>query len=121
MQKALAALPSTLIYLALAGVVFFLSDRFLGGGSNPIFRWLLAAGLVTFACYGYDKAVSPHSGWRIRIREWTLHWLALSGGVIGGGLGMFLFNHKTAAKHREFRLILAIATMAWGWLLWRSL
>lgn len=121
MQKAMAALPSTLVCLSLAGVVFFFGDRFLGSGSNPIFRWLLAAGLVTFVCYGFDKAVSPHKGWRIRIREWTLHGLALAGGVIGGWLGMLLFNHKTSARHQEFRLILLISTLGWGWLLWRSL
>ena len=107
MQKAIAALPSTLIYLVLAGAVFILSGPLLGSDSDPIFRWLLAAGVITFACYGFDKARSKGKG--RRIPEWTLHGLALAGGVFGGWLGMFLFRHKT--QKPVFRLLLLVATV----------
>lgn len=115
MQKAIVALPSTLIYLVLAGVVFILSGPLLGSDSDPIFRWLLAAGVITLAYYGFDKARSK--GNARRIPEWTLHGLALSGGVVGSWLGVFLFRHKT--QKPVFRLILLVATALWAWLLWR--
>lgn len=119
MHKLSVAVPSFLTALAIAGVLFFVADPLLGGDSLPVLRWLVAVGVVTFFYYGFDKVRSKGKGQRIP--EWTLHWLALSGGVFGGWLGMSLFRHKTSAKHREFRWILAISTLAWVWLLWQSL
>lgn len=115
MHKLSVAVPSFLGALASAGILFFVAAPFLGGDSNPAVRWLLAAGAVTFLCYGIDKARSKGKGQRIP--EWTLHGLALAGGVFGGWLGMFLFRHKT--RKPLFRLILLLATALWAWLFWR--
>ncbi len=115
MHKLSVALPPFLIALAIGGLLFFVADPLLGGDLNQLARWLVAAGVVTFFCYGIDKARSKGKGQRIP--EWTLHGLALAGGVFGGWLGMFLFRHKT--QKPIFRLILLVATVLWAWLLWR--
>jgi len=115
MHKLSAALPPFLIALAIAGLLFFVVAPLLGGDLTPVVRWLVAAGVVTFLYYGFDKARSKGKGQRIP--EWTLHGLAVSGGVFGGWLGMFLFRHKT--QKPIFRLILLVATVLWAWLLWR--
>lgn len=119
MQKVIAALPSLMLALAFAGIAFFLVDPVLGGDLSLLSHWLLAAGLVTFVYYGFDKARSKGKG--RRIPEWTLHGLALAGGVVGGWLGMFLFKHKTNSKHREFRLILLLASLLWVWIFWQQI
>lgn len=115
MPKLIAAFPPLLVTLAIAGLLFFIAEPIVGSDLRPLFRWLLAAGLVTFGYYGFDKARSKGNG--RRIPEWTLHGLALAGGVAGGWLGMFLFRHKT--QKPIFRLILLVATALWAWLLWR--
>lgn len=114
MGRLVAAFPPLLLTLAIAGLLFFIAEPIVGSDLHPLFRWLLAAGGITFACYGFDKARSKGKG--RRISEWTLHGLALAGGVFGGWLGMFLFRHKT--QKPIFRLILLGATALWGWLLW---
>lgn len=115
MHKLTVAFPPLLLALAVAGLLFFVLDSLLGSDLNPLSRWLLAAGLTTLAYYGFDKARSK--GNARRTPEWTLHGLALAGGVAGGWLGMFLFRHKT--QKPVFRLVLLVATALWGWLLWR--
>ncbi len=115
MRKLIVAVPSLLLGLLLAAIIFFVADPLLVGDFDPLLLWLLATGLVTFGYYGVDKAQSPRNG--RRIPEWTLHGLALAGGVAGGWLGMFLFRHKT--QKPLFRLLLLVATALWAWLLWR--
>jgi uncharacterized membrane protein YsdA (DUF1294 family) len=115
MHRLSVALPPFLLGLALAGGVFFAADSFSSGDSNSFLLWLSALGVVIFAYYGWDKFRSIRSG--RRIPEWTLHGLALAGGVAGGWLGMFLFRHKT--QKPVFRLVLLAATLLWGWLVLR--
>ncbi len=47
---------------------------------QPIFAYLLAINLITFLLYSYDKIIS--SGYKLRVPEWNLHILAISGASI---------------------------------------
>lgn len=47
-----------------------------------------------------DKRRSKRGKWRVT--EKKLWWLALSGGALGGWIGMNAFRHKT--KHRLFQV-----------------
>ncbi len=69
--------------------------------------WVIAASIVLFALYGYDKAQAKAGGGRVP--EIVLHGLALLGGFIGGWAGMYTFRHKT--QHPIFKVVLAIATV----------
>jgi len=116
MHKISSALPSFLFGIVAAGVLFVgLAALFLER-MDPFWGWVVAAGAVTFIYYGVDKAHSQVAG--RRIPEWTLHGLALAGGVAGGWLGIFFFRHKTL--HRDFRYVLALASLLWLWLLWQG-
>jgi uncharacterized membrane protein YsdA (DUF1294 family) len=55
--------------------------------------WLAIASFVTFILYGFDKAQSRTSGWRVP--EAVLHGLSLIGGFPGGWAGRSVFHHKT--------------------------
>jgi uncharacterized membrane protein YsdA (DUF1294 family) len=69
--------------------------------------WIVAASLVTFIFYGYDKGQAKAGG--TRVPEIVLHGLALAGGFPGGWLGRWIFHHKT--RKPEFTLILTISTV----------
>jgi uncharacterized membrane protein YsdA (DUF1294 family) len=81
----------------------------------------LAMSLVTFAAYGLDKRRAIKGTWRIK--EATLHLLALLGGVPGALLGARVFRHKT--RKVRFRVvtfaILSLHLAGWVlYFLWRS-
>ena len=71
--------------------------------------WLLGAGIVTFATYGWDKRQSKRGGWRVP--EVVMHGLALGGGVVGAWAGRGVFRHKT--RKPEFLVFLIAATAIW--------
>ncbi|MCA8976236.1 MAG: DUF1294 domain-containing protein [Planctomycetes bacterium] len=75
------------------------------------FVWGLvtALNLVTFAVFGFDKAMSRRRGAR-RIPERTLLWCMFLGGFVGAWIGMSTFRHKTR-KH-PFRVWAAAASLA---------
>ena len=68
---------------------------------DVVFAWLIAINLVTFAAFGYDKAVAPKG--TLRVPETILLGLTLLGGGIGAVLARPLFRHKT--QKVPFRLI----------------
>ncbi|KAH8725279.1 hypothetical protein GQ44DRAFT_225905 [Phaeosphaeriaceae sp. PMI808] len=59
---------------------------------------------VTFLFYGYDKMQARNMEWRVRER--TLHVLALIGGWPGALAGMHYFQHKTSKSKFQY--------MFWG-------
>jgi len=76
---------------------------------NLFIDWIVAASVVTFFMYGFDKAQAKNGGWRVP--EIVLHLLALAGGFLGGWAGMFVFRHKT--RHPAFLVVLIISTIVY--------
>lgn len=91
----------------------------LSHGAVPVNLMMGMAGLsfLTFALYGYDKWQARRAG--ARIRETTLHLLALAGGWPGAWLGQIVWRHKT--RKWAFRLtallVAALNMAAITWLL----
>ena len=88
-------------------------DRMLG----IVLVWYLAAGLLTALVYGLDKLAAVR-GWR-RVRENSLHMLALLGGWMGAYMAQQAFRHKT--RKQPFRAVfwftVAVNLAALLWLL----
>ncbi len=76
---------------------------------GPLLAWLGAASAVTAVTYAYDKVAAPR-GWR-RVRERTLWFLCLAGGVAGAWLVFFGMRHKT--RHQSFWLVQIAASAVW--------
>jgi uncharacterized membrane protein YsdA (DUF1294 family)/cold shock CspA family protein len=89
--------PSGTVWLALIfvtlhfAVVVFLASL----GAIPVvapFVYAMASA-TTFAIYAHDKKAARANGWRIK--ESTLHWLALLGGWPGALMAQTALRHKT--------------------------
>jgi uncharacterized membrane protein YsdA (DUF1294 family) len=76
-----------------------------------------ALSLITLVMYAWDKRASKRAGAR-RVRERTLHLMAVGGGFLGALVGVFWLRHKT--KHASFVVvtILALAAHAGAWAWW---
>lgn len=66
----------------------------------PLPALYLAASVITFAVYAWDKSAARNGRWRTR--ESSLHLLALAGGWPGALLAQQLLRHKSSKK--SFRL-----------------
>ena len=95
------------------GLITFILLLYLGL-TPPLISWILALSVTTFALYGYDKTQAKLGGGRVP--EIVLHALALSGGFLGGWLGMFVFNHKR--RKSVFWVVLVISTIIWVLIIW---
>jgi uncharacterized membrane protein YsdA (DUF1294 family) len=94
--------------LVLAGVCVVVFDM-------PIYlAWVIGLSVVTFALYGFDKRQAIRDGGRVP--EMVLHGLALAGGFPGGWAGRAAFRHKT--RHTSFLIVLVVATVIHGVLVW---
>lgn len=89
------------IGVVLWGAIYFST------GWHPYIVWLIAWGVTTFIMYGFDKFQAWRQG--LRVSEFTLHGLALVGGVLGGWAGMALFRHKV--RHISFWTILVLSML----------
>jgi uncharacterized membrane protein YsdA (DUF1294 family) len=74
---------------------------------------------ITFVVYGFDKLAAERGG--KRVRERTLHLLALCGGWPGALAGQWLFRHKR--RNRTFQVnfwltVLMNVALLMGWHLW---
>jgi uncharacterized membrane protein YsdA (DUF1294 family) len=69
---------------------------------------LLGMSFATFVAYGLDKRRAGQG--RRRVRESTLHWMALLGGWPGALAGQRFFRHKT--KKLRFRVVLWLVAVA---------
>jgi uncharacterized membrane protein YsdA (DUF1294 family) len=97
----------SIIFILLAAILFFVLAIFTA--IDPLLVWLMAATLITFALYGYDKTQAKRGGGRVP--EIVLHGAALAGGFVGAWAGMYLFRHKTL--HTSFKIVLALAAVLW--------
>ncbi|MDZ4183697.1 MAG: DUF1294 domain-containing protein [Desulfuromonadales bacterium] len=74
---------------------------------------------LTFVVYGFDKLAAERGG--KRVRERTLHLLALCGGWPGALAGQWIFRHKR--RNRTFQvdfwlIVLFNIALLIGWHLW---
>ncbi|RMZ66751.1 hypothetical protein GMOD_00002115 [Pyrenophora seminiperda CCB06] len=82
----------------------------------PVYTFLYASAIsgITFLFYGYDKMQARNLEWRVR--ETTLHTLALIGGWPGALAGMHYFQHKT--KKTSFQVIFWAIVLGWEGVWW---
>ncbi len=75
---------------------------------HPLVIWLACSTVVTFAAFGYDKAIAGSK--RTRVPEIVLLALTFFGGTIGALVGRALFRHKTRKDpfRRQFWAVIAI-------------
>lgn len=71
--------------------------------------YTLVVNSFTFLLYGYDKMQARNLEWRVR--ETTLHFLALIGGWPGALVGMHFFQHKT----RKTAFLVPFWCIVMGW------
>lgn len=84
-----------------------------------IVLWYLAASAVAFVAYARDKHAARHARWRVRER--TLHLIALAGGWPGALVAQRTLRHKTRDRRflAVFWLTVAAHAVFWGWLAFR--
>ncbi len=75
-----------------------------------ILSWLVAASLVSFFLFGYDKAIAGSD--RTRLPERVLLFSALVGGTLGAIAGMLIWRHKTAKTSFQVRLLVVVVIQA---------
>ena len=91
--------------LAIAGAILLSQySRSLGW----VWAWLIAINVITFATFGYDKAISASE--LTRVPEWVLLALTFTGGTLGALLGRLVFRHKTvkASFRLKFWLVIVV-------------
>jgi uncharacterized membrane protein YsdA (DUF1294 family) len=84
----------------------------------PLFLYLAAVNLATFAAFGVDKRAAERGDWRIPERR--LLGLAAAGGGPGAAAAQRLFRHKTRKEPfaSQLRLILAAQAIIAALALW---
>jgi uncharacterized membrane protein YsdA (DUF1294 family) len=94
------------------------SGRFLDELSI-IFGWYLAASIATVMAYGFDKSAAERNRWRVK--ESTLHMLALLGGWPGAFIAQRVFRHKSRKPSFQVGfMITVIVNCALLVLFWRA-
>jgi uncharacterized membrane protein YsdA (DUF1294 family) len=81
--------------------------------------WTCVISGITFLYYGYDKMQARNMEWRVK--EVTLHTLALVGGWPGALVGMHYFQHKT--RKTSFQIVFWVTVLAWqgiSWTFWNG-
>lgn len=109
----LYGIPAVVVALALSALVSFQLTTI------PIlWSWLFSINLVTFLCFGIDKNRAKKQA--LRLPENLLYFLTLTGGGVGGLVGMKVFRHKRAKKSflLIFWLILVFQGIAIGMVLY---
>lgn len=103
--------------ILVAGVFFGCITAFVYAEKLPVFFlwWYLAASLVTFFAYAFDKSAAKSGAWRTP--EATLHWLSLAGGWPGALVAQQALRHKS--KKKTFRTAFWVTVIAnCGALVW---
>ena len=61
-----------------------------------LYFYFLAISFLSFVLMGYDKYLARNK--KSRISENTLLLWAFLGGILGAGIGMWVFKHKTSKR-----------------------
>ena len=77
----------------------------------PLWIYLGAMTLVTFAVYAADKRIAARGKGGRRVPERTLLLLSFAGGCVGACLGIWGCRHKT--KHLRFVLLVPLSLLLW--------
>ena len=103
------------VYLALAMLAGLAVAAYVGRLPFAVVYAYLVLSLLTFALYAWDKRAAVRD--RPRIRERTLHLLALAGGWPGALLGQQWLRHKSqkSSFRRRCWLTVALNTVLLGW------
>jgi uncharacterized membrane protein YsdA (DUF1294 family) len=93
--------------IAAATLVIWLAWR----AAHPLVIWLACSTVVTFAAFGYDKAIAGSK--RTRVPEIVLLALTFFGGTLGALAGRALFRHKTrkVTFRRQFWAVIGIQVL----------
>ncbi|MDF1855006.1 DUF1294 domain-containing protein [Pseudooceanicola sp.] len=81
----------------------------LGQAFGLLAFWLIAANVLAYGAFGYDKAQARAGGWRVA--ESNLILIAFLGGWLGAKLGQRHFRHKT--RKEPFRTNLDMVPLLW--------
>ena len=71
-----------------------------------ILLWYFAASVATVAAYGFDKSAAERNQWRVK--ESTLHLLALLGGWPGAFIAQRMFRHKSRKPSFQARFMVTV-------------
>ena len=86
------------------------------GSLMPVVYTALVSAL-TFLFYGYDKMQARNLEWRVK--EVTLHTLALLGGWPGALAGMHYFQHKTRkTRFQVWFWMIVLGHQGLAWVVW---
>lgn len=117
-RAATGSRPSTGRAIAGAGTFLVVVAGLAATGRVPwiVLAWYLAASVVTFLLYGWDKTAAE--GDHRRTPEATLNTFALLGGWPGAWIAQQAFRHKTRKQSFlvGFWLAVAVNVTALGWL-----
>ncbi len=72
-----------------------------------ILVWYLAASVATVLAYGVDKSAAESDRWRVK--EGTLHMLALVGGWPGALIAQRVFRHKSRKRSFQAGFMVTVA------------
>lgn len=103
------------LILTAAFLVFVAASVFAGKLPIAVMWVYLAASLVAFIAYAFDKSAARNDQWRTK--ESTLHLFALAGGWPGALAAQRLLRHKSSKQSFQFvfwiTVILNCCALAW--------
>lgn len=117
MQSATSLEHSNILpILTAAFLVFVVGSVFSGKLPFAVLVLYLAASIITFGAYAFDKSAARNDQWRTQ--ESNLHFLALVGGWPGALAAQRLLRHKS--KKQSFQFVFWVTVVfnccALGWL-----
>src|SRR5688500_10314847 len=68
--------------------------------------WYVAASVATVVAYGFDKSAAENNRWRVK--ESTLHMLALLGGWPGAFIAQRIFRHKSRKQSFQIGFMITV-------------
>ncbi len=117
-QSATSSERSNILPILTAAFLVFVVGSVLSGKLPfAVLMLYLAASVITFGAYAFDKSAARNDQWRTQ--ESTLHFLALVGGWPGALAAQRLLRHKSKKESFQFVFLATVVLNcgALGWLL----